>query len=181
MIDSLGRELLGFQKGREKRSRATVKIDNTPIKNDETPTTNSLVRYTDFFYTLRFQPSVGYGIKDKPFLIKSDIFIKGRMRVKNYVGLMSLAQTCPEVKWLVENCDITPALFAFAQYDSCVDFPIRFKMVEYCVKLQKQIPNCPKYYPVLKEYDEAIAEVRRWEDYLIKKGEMTEEERFKEI
>ena len=54
-------------------------------------------------------------------------------------------------------------------------------MVEYCVKLQKQIPNCPKYYPVLKEYNEAIAEVRRWEDYLIKKGEMTEEERFKEI
>lgn len=54
-------------------------------------------------------------------------------------------------------------------------------MVEYCVKLQSQIPNCPNYYPVLKEYDEAIAEVRRWEDYLIKKGEMTEKERFKEI
>lgn len=94
---------------------------------------------------------------------------------------MSLAKTCPEVKWLVENCDITPALFAVAQYNSYIDLPIRFKMVEYCVKLQKQIPNCPKYYPVLKEYNEAIAEVRRWEDYLIKKGEMTEEERFKEI
>lgn len=49
MIDSLGRELLGFQKGRKRGSRATVKIDNTPIKNDETPMTNSLVRYTDFF------------------------------------------------------------------------------------------------------------------------------------
>lgn len=124
---------------------------------------------------------MGYGITDIPFLIKSDIFTKGRVRVKNYVGLISLAQTCPEVKWLVENCDITPALFAFAQYDSCIDLPIRFKMVEYCVKLQSQIPNCPNYYPVLKEYDDAIAEVRRWEDYLIKKGRMTEKERFKEI
>jgi hypothetical protein len=94
---------------------------------------------------------------------------------------MSLAKTCPEVKWLVENCDITPALFAVAQYNSYIDFPINFKIVDYCDKIRQQIPNCPKYYPVLKEYDEAIAEVRRWEDYLIKKGEMTEEERFKEI
>lgn len=49
MIDSLGRELLGFQKGREKRSRALVIIDNTPIKNGDSPAANSAVRYTDFF------------------------------------------------------------------------------------------------------------------------------------
>lgn len=49
MIDSLGRELLGFQKGRKRGSRAVVKIDNTIIKNGETPMTNSTVRYTDFF------------------------------------------------------------------------------------------------------------------------------------
>lgn len=49
MIDSLGRELLGFQKDRKRGSRAVVKIDNTFIKSGETPMTNSLVRYTDFF------------------------------------------------------------------------------------------------------------------------------------
>lgn len=95
--------------------------------------------------------------------------------------MQSKAKTCPEVKWLIQNCDITPSLFVVAKFNSYVELPINFKIVEYCRKLQSQIPNCPNYYPVLKEYDDAIAEVRRWEDYLIKKGEMTEEERFKEI
>lgn len=49
MINSLGGELLGFQKERKKASRATIKLDGTPLKKDENPTTNSLVRYTDFF------------------------------------------------------------------------------------------------------------------------------------
>lgn len=49
MIDSLGRELLGFQKGKEKKSRAIVRIDNKVIKNGDSPATNSAARYTDFF------------------------------------------------------------------------------------------------------------------------------------
>ena len=49
MIDSLGRELLGFQKDRKRGSRALVLIDNTPIKSGDSPATNSVARYTDFF------------------------------------------------------------------------------------------------------------------------------------
>lgn len=49
MINSLGGELLGFQKGREKKSRAIVAMDSTPIKKGEFPTADSVVRYTDFF------------------------------------------------------------------------------------------------------------------------------------
>jgi hypothetical protein len=49
MIDSLGRGLLGSQKGKKRGSRAVVRIDNTFIKSGENPMTNSLVRYTDFF------------------------------------------------------------------------------------------------------------------------------------
>lgn len=101
--------------------------------------------------------------------------------MESYGNLMAMSRNCLEVKWLVENCDISPALFATAQYNSYTDLPIRFKIVEYCDKIREKIPNCPNYYPVLKEYGDAIAEVRRWEDYLIKKGRMTEEERFKEI
>lgn len=113
-------------------------------------------------------------------MIKTDLFAKGRIRVKDYVDFVAMGKKFPEVKWMLKYCDVTASLFTVAMFNIYNDIPIFLDPVKYSREIQSKIPNCPNYYPVLKEYDDAIAEVRRWEDYLIKKGEITENERFKE-
>lgn len=181
MIDDFAKGLLASQKSMVGGSRACVRIDEKPLSPDDNPLTNNLVKYTNFFYTIRFQPSRANGLKDLPFLLKADILKAGRIRTKDYKGLYRLAENVPEVKWIINNCDITPDVFETANVNSYVDIPLRFKAGEYAKKIKSQLPNFPDYYPVLKEYNMAVAEMRRVEDFRIKKGKMTEEERFKEI
>lgn len=181
MIDDFAKGLLASQKGMVGGSRACVDLNENPLSKNDSPLTNDCVRYTNFLYTLRFQPSTAKSLKDYPFLLKSDLLKAGRIRVRSYTGLWSLAKQVLEVKWILNNCEISQKEFIAARANSWTDIPIRMKIVEYTEKVMKKIPNCPDYYPVLKEYNRAIAEVRRWEDCLIKKGRMTEKERFKEI
>lgn len=181
MIDFVGRELLGVQKERIKATRVTIRIDGKVPQKGDTPMTNELVKYTNLLYTIRYHPNECASLKNLPFLIKSDLFRTGKVRVESYVGFKKLMSSSPIVKWIGENSEINSELFRLARYNIYRDLPIQFHTLEYAKKLRQQIPNCPPYYSVFKDYDEAIDNVRRWEDYLIKKGEMTEKERFKEI
>ena len=181
MIDDFAKGLLASQKGMVGGSRACVELHENPLSKNDSPLTNDCVRYTNFLYTLRFQPSTAKSLKDYPFLLKSDLLKAGRIRVRSYTGLWSLAKQVLEVKWILNNCEISQKEFIAARANSWTDIPIRMKIVEYTEKVMKKIPNCPDYYPVLKEYNRAIAEVRRWQDCPIKKGRMTEKEMFKEI
>lgn len=49
MIDSLGLRVLAEQKGHTRGSRALIRLDSKPLEIGDSPTTNELVKSTDFF------------------------------------------------------------------------------------------------------------------------------------
>lgn len=144
MIDRFARELLASQGEQKHFSRAIINRNVTPLKLGETPATNEAVKYTDFFYTLKWKPS-NYGAnKTNPYLIKCDLFTGSKIRARNYNGLQRAARNYPWIKFLVEYTTISEADFKRANANQLIEFPFFLttrSMNRKCERRFRIVPN----------------------------------------
>lgn len=177
MIDSLGKELLGECKARTRGSRAMVRMDSRPLEIGDFPTTNELVRDTDFFYILRFRPTNACGLQDKPFLLKADVLKGGKIRFKNGIQLYTIRQHNPALAWIMKWTNLSKELLHIAMNNYMTDIILRFDTIAYTKHILSQLPEgTPDYYGVFMEYSENIVEMQKKEAYWALKADLKKKE-----
>lgn len=157
------------------RRAVCLKMDSTPLKDGDHPTLNPLVRYTNFRYTLKFEPSTAG--KGKPYIIKADILTYGKLRVSCMQSLYLLRKEIPAVDWLLKWTNIA-SLFHLALLYYRTDLQIAVDIKKYSDYIKSIAPEqsgrnyCVLYQPEIararekqmqalyKNYDEYSKEKR---------------------
>lgn len=180
MIDSLGLRVLAEQKGHTRGSRALIRLDSKPLEIGDSPTTNELVKLTDFFYLVRFKPTNASGFQDRPFLIRADVLPGEKIRFRNIMGLEKIAQENKAVRWLMKWTNLSADILRLALYNSFTDIALRFDAQKYSDYILSQMPeDTPKYYGVFLPKNEAIIETKKKEIYWSAKKAKQEQEKEK--
>ena len=180
MIDSLGLRVLAEQKGHTRGSRAMIRLDSKPLEIGDSPTTNELVKSTDFFYLVRFKPTNASGFQDRPFLIRADVLPGEKIRFRNIMGLEKIAKENKAVRWLMKWTNLSADILRLALYNSFTDIALRFDAKKYSEYIMSQLPeDTPNYYGVFLPKNEAIIEIKKKEIYWSAKKAKQEEEKEK--
>ena len=180
MIDSLGLRVLAEQKGHTRGSRALIRLDSKPLEIGDSPTTNELVKSTDFFYLVRFKPTNASGFQDRPFRIRADVLPGEKIRFRNIMGLEKIAQENKAVRWLMKWTNLSGDILRLALYNSFTDIALRFDAQKYSDYILSQMPeDTPKYYGVFLPKNEAIIETKKKEIYWSAKKAKQEQEKEK--
>lgn len=180
MIDSLGLRVLAEQKGHTRGSRALIRLDSKPLEIGDSPTTNELVKSTDFFYLVRFKPTNASGFQDRPFLIRADVLPGEKIRFRNIMGLEKIAQENKAVRWLMKWTNLSADILRLALYNSFTDIALRFDAKKYSEYIMSQLPeDTPNYYGVFLPKNEAIIEIKKKEIYWSAKKAKQEQEKEK--
>lgn len=180
MIDSLGLRVLAEQKGHTRGSRALIRLDSKPLEIGDSPTTNELVKSTDFFYLVRFKPTNASGFQDRPFLIRADVLPGEKIRFRNIMGLEKIAKENKAVRWLMKWTNLSADILRLALYNSFTDIALRFDAKKYSEYIMSQLPeDTPNYYGVFLPKNEAIIEIKKKEIYWSAKKAKQEQEKEK--
>lgn len=180
MIDSLGLRVLAEQKGHTKGVHAWVRLDSKPLEIGDSPTTNELVKSTDFFYIVRFKPTNATGFQDKPFIIRSDVLKGEKIRFRNIMGLEKIAQNNIAVRWLFKWTNLSGDILRLALYNSFTDIVLSFNAQRYADHIMSQLPEgTPNYYGVFLPKNEAIIEANKKEIYWSAKKAKQEQDKEK--
>lgn len=180
MIDSLGLRVLAEQKGHTRGSRALIRLDSKPLEIGDSPTTNELVKSTDFFYLVRFKPTNASGFQDRPFLLRADVLPGEKIRFRNIMGLEKIAQENKAVRWLMKWTNLSADILRLALYNSFTDIALRFDAKKYSEYIMSQLPeDTPNYYGVFLPKNEAIIETKKKEIYWSAKKAKQEQEKEK--
>lgn len=120
--------------------RARISFANLPLKEGETPIENSDLTQTDGLYVVKYLPNKMF--KWGAFLIRSDLFDGGKIRVKNYEDLVERAQkddiNAKRFKFLLEWTNISPKLFDIAKEHLALPVPFGFQIEKYYKMILKQ-------------------------------------------
>lgn len=180
MIDSLGLRVLAEQKGHTKGVHAWIRLDSKPLEIGDSPTTNELVKSTDFFYIVRFKPTNASGFQDKPFIIRADVLKGEKIRFRNIMGLEKIAQNNIAVRWLFKWTNLSGDILRLALYNSFTDIALSFNAQRYADYIMSQLPEgTPNYYGVFLPKNEAIIEANKKEIYWSAKKAKQEQEKEK--
>ena len=160
--------------------RALIRLDNKPLEPGDTPQTNPLVRFTNFSYYVRFLPSSKEQAKGKPFLLVSDLLPKNKIRFRTIMQLYKIE--LPEVKWLLQNCNISSKLLGIAANNIRMPVYLAFDIVKYNDKLRKQLSKEERKqrFSLFRPKEIAIAERQEFEAYLMRTESADASETIKE-
>lgn len=138
------------------RRAIKIRLDSKPLRRFDMPTINPLERFTNFRYTIKFEPSsarVG-----RPYLIKADIIRLGKIGVRDENDMKAKAKTEPALAWLMRWTNILD-LFDIALMCYKVDIQIGVDVRKYSDYIKSICPEqADEDYVVF--YAPEIAEAR---------------------
>lgn len=120
------------------RRAICARMDSKPLSDTDFPTTNPLVRFTDFRYTLKFEPSTAG--KGKPYIIKADVLVLGKIRIKDEEDLKRIAKENSAVAWLIRWTNVLD-LFDIALLCYKTDLQLSFDIKKYSDYIKSIAPN----------------------------------------
>ena len=118
-------------------ARLSVRIDEIPTNNiGHSTAKDPKLRLTNGVYAIQYEPRTGKWAF-APYIVVSDIFgdLRGRMRVRDYEELLKFAEEKEEVKWFVENTNVSKEHFELAKENVLMNIPVTFDPVKYSKKI----------------------------------------------
>lgn len=138
-------------------SYALMNLDIEPIQKGDTPLTNENIVLTNGLYYMRYEPVKG-GVSciDKPFLIKSDLFVMDKIRVSGYIGLEQVAKQNKKVDFILKFSNISSETFGIAKKYPGLQVPIAIDYTKYekCIKEKYPDINCKQIFREVLEDDD---------------------------
>lgn len=132
-------------------SRAVINLDLEPIQKGDSPATNENIVLTHGLYYMRYDPvKGGTNYIDKPFLIKSDLFVMDKIRIASYAALVKLSQKSKEVKFLLKFSNISPKTFGIAKNYPGLEVPVAIDYVKYEECIKQKYPDI-NYRQIFRE------------------------------
>ena len=124
--------------------RARININSVPVKSGDNTMDNRDIKSTDLLYTIKYKPYHSGKKAKVPFCINVDFFESSNFRFADYDDLMQKAENDKSLKWVVENCDITPELLELAKTNIMLGIPIPFDVVKYSKKIGSPLLRTPE-------------------------------------
>ena len=118
-------------------ARLSVRIDGIPTNNiGHSTTKDPKLRLTNGAYAIQYEPRTGKWAF-APYVVVCDIFgdLRGRMRVRDYEELLKFAKEKEEVKWFVDNTNVSKEHFDLAKENILMNIPVTFDPVKYSKKI----------------------------------------------
>ena len=116
------------------QARSLINLNSIPLREtDLTPASDPDLRFTDFFYSLKYKPSYKNSRQDQPFLIYSDLIVERKKYVRfgTIKELEERAKTDKEIAFILKWCDLTEERLEQARSCIQLDLPLPFDILVY--------------------------------------------------
>ena len=132
-------------------SRALLSLTLEPIQKGDSPATNENIVLTHGLYYMRYDPvKGGTNYIDKPFLIKSDLFVMDKIRVSGYIALTKVAKENKKADFLLKFSNISPQTFGIAKNYPGLEVPIAIDYYKYEQAVKQKNPDI-NYKQIFRE------------------------------
>lgn len=125
------------------QTRMHLNLDLNPLKNGDSPATNSRIFSTDGLFRLRYCPSSQKKNKGKPFVLRLEFYNNYIVHLNGWEDYEKLAKEDERVQFIRNYIDLREEHFDLAKANIGMDFYFTFDVIKYIKDVAKKAGTEP--------------------------------------